>query len=245
MKKINILYSLIIFFLITVIINNNHIFKKTFKIIKKESYSKRIENTYGYCKGSSVGYLRFIKEKFKLNINPKIINFAITPPLDWSIYDLNLNKDESKIILLNYKKDFNYIFTKQKINSWVFKDIIQNTKSINKIKFKTVNNDDTFLNGTLNLYKINSNWKYSSGKKDLIYKKKINQIVNSNPIIIDFKTKKFNSYFGSFLIEFENLKNNNLDNIQSIILNSNNYINIENYKIINQDKDCYYVSSRN
>ena len=97
----------------------------------------------------------------------------------------------------------------------------------------------------MNLYKINSNWKYSSGKKDLIYKKKINQIVNSNPIIIDFKTKKFNSYFGSFLIEFENLKNNNLDNIQSIILNSNNYINIENYKIINQDKDCYYVSSRN
>ena len=90
MKKINILYSLIIFFLITVIINNNHIFKKTFKIIKKENYSKRIENIYGYCEGPSVGYLRFIKEKFQLKFNPKIINFDQTSPSEWSIYDLKL-----------------------------------------------------------------------------------------------------------------------------------------------------------
>ena len=65
-KKINILYSIIIFFLITIIINNNNIFKKTFKIIKNENYSKRIENTYGFCGGPSVGYLRFVKNRFKL-----------------------------------------------------------------------------------------------------------------------------------------------------------------------------------
>jgi len=244
-NKINILYSLVIFFLIAVIINNNSILKKTFKMMNNENYSKRLENTYGYCEGPSVGYLRFIREKFKLNANPKIINFEQNPPSDWSIYNLMLKKDQSKIILLNYKKNFDFIFTKQKKNSWVFKDIIKNTKSINKIEFKTMNNNDTYLDGTFNLYKINSNWKYSSGKKKLIYKMKIDQMINKKPIIIDYKTEKFNSYFGSFLIEFENSKNNNLNNIQNIILSSENYINIEKYKIINQYNDCYYVSSGN
>ena len=243
-KKINILYSIIIFFLITILINNNNIFKKTFKIIKNENYSKRIENTYGFCGGPSVGYLRFVKNRFKLDFNPEIINFANTPPSDWSIYDLKLDKDPSKIILLNYKKNFNFVFNKQGKNSWIHNDIIQNTKSINKIEIKTINNNDTFINGTLNLYKINSKWKYFSGEKKLIYKIKINQMINANPIIIDYKTKHFNSYFESFLIEFENLENNNLDNIKNIILSSDNYINIENYKIINQENDCYYVSSR-
>ena len=243
-NKINILYSIIIFFLITIIINNNNIFKKAFKIIKNENYSKRIENTYGFCGGPSVGYLRFVKKKFKLDFNPEIINFANTPPSNWSIYDLKLDKDKSKIILLNYKKNFNFVFNKQGKNSWVYNDTIQNTKSINKIEIKTINNDDTLINDTLNLYKINSKWKYFSGEKKLIYKIKINQMINANPIIIDYETKHFNSYFESFLIEFENLGNNNLDNIKNIILSSDNYINIENYKIINQENDCYYVSSR-
>ena len=113
-KPISILYTLIIFFLIIIVINNNNIFKKTYNIIKNENYSKRLENVYGYCEGTSVGYLRFIKEKFKLNFNPKIINFNQTSQSDWSIYDLKLNKDNSKIILLNYKREFNFIFNKKK-----------------------------------------------------------------------------------------------------------------------------------
>ena len=43
-KPISFLYVFVIFFLITIIINNNDIFKKTHKIINKENYSKRLEN---------------------------------------------------------------------------------------------------------------------------------------------------------------------------------------------------------
>jgi hypothetical protein len=239
-KSISILYTWVIFFLIIIIINNNNIFKKTFKIIKKENYSKRIENVYGYCNGPSVGYLKFIKEKFKLKFNPKIINFDQTSPSDWSIYDLRLEKNNNKIILLNYKKTLSFIFNKQKKNEWTFNDQIQKIESINKIEFTTIYNDETYINGTLNLYEINSR-----KQKKLVYKKKINQIINSKPINIDFKTENFNSYHGTFLIEFDNLQNNNLKNINNIILSSNNYFKIENYKIINQEKNCYYVSSRN
>ena len=113
-KSISVLYTVVISFFIIIIITNNNIFKKTFKIIKTENYSKRIENTYGYCNGTSVGYLRFIKEKFRLNFNPKIINFEQTSPSDWSIYDLRLEKNNNKIILLNYKKTLSFIFNKQK-----------------------------------------------------------------------------------------------------------------------------------
>jgi hypothetical protein len=82
-------------------------------------------------------------------------------------------------------------------------------------------------------------------QKKLIYKKKINQVINSEPININFKTENLNSYFSTFSIEFDNLKNNNLKNVNNIILSTDNYFNIENYEIINQEKNCYYVSSRN
>ena len=239
-KSISILYTWVIFFLIIIIINNNNIFKKTFKIIKKENYSKRIENAYGYCNGPSVGYLKFIKEKFKLKFNPKIINFDQTSPSDWSIYDLRLEKNNNKIILLNYKKTLSFIFNKQKKNEWTFNDQIQKIESINKIEFTTIYNDETYIDGILSLYEVNSR-----KQKKLIYKKNINQIINSKPININFKTEDFNTYFGSFLIEFDSLKNDNLKNIKNIIISTDNYFNIENYEIINQEKNCYYVSSRN
>jgi hypothetical protein len=239
-KSVNILYSLIIFFLITIIINNNNIFKKAFKIIKNENYSKRIEKAYGYCNGPSIGYLRYIKKEFKLDFNPKIINFQITAPVNWSIYDLKFNKDNNKIILLNYSKKLDFTFTKERKNTWTLHNSIQKTKSINKIEFITINNNDTFINDTLNLYKIDTR-----NKKKLIYKTKINQIINSNPIFTNYITDDLNSYFGNFLIEFDNPNNNNLKNIKNIIITADNSFNIKKYKIINQEKNCYYVSSRN
>ena len=43
------------------------------------------------------------KKKFKLNANPKIINFVHTPPNLWSIYEAKFNNYISdKIIILNY-----------------------------------------------------------------------------------------------------------------------------------------------
>ena len=98
----NVLYAIILFFLISILITDNDIFKKTYKIINNENYTKRIENNYGFCEKSSIGYLRYIKKKYDLSFNPKIINFKKNAPLNWAIYDLNFNNDDNKIILLNY-----------------------------------------------------------------------------------------------------------------------------------------------
>ena len=51
-KSINFLYVIILFFLISIIITDNDIFKKTYKILNNENYSKRMENNYGFCEKS-------------------------------------------------------------------------------------------------------------------------------------------------------------------------------------------------
>ena len=141
---------------------------------------------------------------------------------------------------MNYKKELNFTFKKEKKNSWILNETIQKVESIKKIEFVTVNNQEIHINDTLNLYKIDT-----KNKKKLIYKKRIDQIINSNPIFANYKTNNLNSYFGSFLIEFENLNNKKLENIKNIVITSDSNFNIDDYEIINQEKNCYYVSSRN
>ena len=81
---------------------------------------------------------------------------------------------------------------------------------------------------------------FSKGIKDL---NKLKIGVEHERFLFENKNKKRISY-ETLKKLFENLENNSLDNIKNIILSSDNYINIENYKIINQENDCYYVSSR-
>ena len=73
----NLLYAIILFFLISILITDNDIFKKTYKIINNENYTKRIENNYGFCEKSSIGYLRYIKK-----LNSKIILYFHNDPLE-------------------------------------------------------------------------------------------------------------------------------------------------------------------
>ena len=100
-----------------------------------------------------------------------------------SFVSLNSSFIKNKIILLDYKRELNFKFSKKTKNIWTFTDQIQKTKSINKIEFTTINNEETHIEGTLNLYKVNS-----MKQKKLIYKKKINQVINSGPININFET---------------------------------------------------------
>ena len=234
-------YTIILFFLISILITDNDIFKKTYKIINNENYTKRIENNYGFCEKSSIGYLRYIKKKYDLNFNPKIINFKKTAPLNWAIYDLNFNNDDNKIILLNYNKNLDLNFTKKKINSWQFKEDYKeiNIKSINEIKFHTINNDTRYMEGKINLYKVNSR-----NKKTLIYSWKINQNISTKSFYTNNTTNDLYAIHEKLIIEFDILDNKILDGIVNITLRSKNIVDIEKFNIINQIGDCYYVSAR-
>ena len=68
-------------------------------------FNKRVENVYGFCGNESIGYLKYIKKKYQLYDNPKIINYTHTPDVSWAITNpKNINKESKNIILLNYPR---------------------------------------------------------------------------------------------------------------------------------------------
>ena len=60
---------------------------------------------------------------------------------------------------------------------------------------------------------------------------------------INFKTKELNSRRFPIFIEIENLEKNILNNISSVALVLKNSYSIENYKIIEKQENCYYVTN--
>lgn len=90
------------------------IFSNIYNLINK-NYDERATLAYkktffsGYCKGSSHGYLFYIKnrysKKFKENKIPKIINNFNGKTEYWIFLDINAKIDEDQIILLNNVKN--------------------------------------------------------------------------------------------------------------------------------------------
>ena len=237
-KSKNFLYFIIIFSLIIILINNNDIIKKAYKIAKGDDLDKRLEKVYGYCSKTSLGYLKYIKKEFQLDFNPKIINFKSAPKSDWTIYDLNYKNNNKKLLLLNYKPKFEYVFKNMDNKYWVYEEIIKSVNSIESIQIFPKNEGNKKIENTLFIYKTNS-----KNKKKLIYKKKINHILNNKMLNIDFETTELNNTSNEkIIIEF---KNPSKIIIGDILLISKNSVNMSEFTILNKKKDCYYVSSRN
>ena len=141
--------------------------------------------------------------------------------------------------MLNYKKNLDLIFTKLENNSWVYKESINKIKTIKKIKFHTINSDPIDIEGKVNLYKVNT-----KNKKTLIYTWKINQNISSKSIYTNYQSNDLYTIHERLIIELDVLDNKHFDNIINITLTGENIVDIKKFNIINQIKDCYYVSSR-
>ena len=78
-------------------------FFKNLANIHKYNIDQRISNVYSYCSNSSIGYLNFLKKKYKLNQNQEIINYKQTGPVKWAMTNTkNSFKNTDQLILLNY-----------------------------------------------------------------------------------------------------------------------------------------------
>ena len=103
-KNINIL--LIISLLILLVKSN---FFYNISQILTVKYEKRVSNVYGFCEREGIGYVNFIKEKFKINQKIDLVNSLKRNNYNsgnWAIYNTNfLEKDKSDyLIIINYKK---------------------------------------------------------------------------------------------------------------------------------------------
>jgi len=229
-KKIIILLILIIFFAIKINFFRNLVDVMSF------SYNKRITQTYGYCGGESIGYLIYLKNKYNIFDNPKIINYKHTPKNDWAIVNTNnINKNSNKIILLNYPgNELQVILNKNSNELYELKNIgflFNKFLNITALEIINENLENTKINMSLVIYTINN-----SNVKKKIKVFNINNLKTSLDISfneIDANDKLF--------FKIKNL-GKKADNIKfSFLLKLKNKYNLKDYKIIDKNSNCFYI----
>ena len=208
---------------------------KNFSKVISYKLPERLENIYGYCEGESIGYLKYIKKEFNLDANPEIINFDHTPPNLWSIYEAKFNNYKSdKKIVLNYPgKKIQIDLVNLGNNIFEFKDpyfFSTISKNINKIYSKKTNLKIDYLEFYKNNYSNNSNLlkKTKLGYKDL---DKHNLQINLEEFEI-----------GEKRLFIKIISNEVYDKNSEIKLELENKLDINNYEIIHNHKNCFFLN---
>ena len=237
-KKSQVLVLLIL--IIICGINTN--FFKNFAEVILHKFDDRIVNRYGFCSGESIGYLLYLKKKYEIKNNPKIINYIHTPSVNWAIINTkNINKSSKKLILLNYPGSELKINLK-KINNSLFE--LSDAYFFFKDKFSKIESIE-ILNNSNNFKKIN--WKLDLLTIDKYGNKKIvkglnikNILTESLKIKLDILNKNLNLSEKKLLFKIKNKNSTQIENLQIYLILKNKYI-LEDFQIIDKINNCYYV----
>ena len=228
-KKIGLILTLIILVLILVVKTN---FLKNLINIFKFSESERIVKTYGFCGGESIGYLRYLKKKYRIKTNPKILNFVHTPPTNWSIYETNKNANkENRKILLNYPgKEIDINLAHHKDNFYELPDYYYYSNYFNDIKKLKIEK--------FNKENINIEFYIKDESNKLVMQKNLTAIKSniSNYYILEEKLNNFKVEEKKFFLKFVNLEKET-----KIILTLRNKYDLDDYKILDKFKNCYFI----
>ena len=230
--------KLVLPFLILVLLFSKNFFYN-FLNIYSNNFESRINNTYGFCKNESIGYLRYLKKNFKLDNNPKIINYTHTPSVEWAIFEPKyLNKNSNDIILLNYPGKIVQIDHQRESNNIIninnlsfYKNKIKKIDSIIVSFDKPINNNPVEIDlfSEINFGKRNFIKKFKEKEKSI--KNEIKFEINLN--ISEIYPKNNNV---SFIIK--NLNSNLISKIK--ILAENKYI-VENFNLVNNHQNCFLI----
>lgn len=219
---------LIIFFFST----KTNFVRNTHFIISK-NFSERMNDVYGYCSPEGIGYLRHLKNTYNIKDNPKIINYEHVPENSWAILNTkNIGQTSNRIIFLNYPgSKIEYNLTKSNEDIYEFNDIeffVQHFEAISKIK--VISNTD-FENKVvrIDIFTIDKSLNKEIFKSLSLEKNK----KNLNLFFNDLKISEKKLYF----------KFHNTNRIKDVILTLNNKYNLNDFKIIDEFKNCYYVEN--
>ena len=234
MKKKLEFYFLRYFILIVVffsLIGSTNFLKKVY-FVNRDDYDSRIVKNYSFCKDGSVGFLHFIKSKYKLNKRVKIVNYKIYPNPEWVFFNLNNeNIYKDKLILLNYEKLEEIKFLKLKNGlfvgnanppyiSSIKKAIFSTNNNINKISLEITNRAE---DKTILLLSINFIFEDQSKEIDL----------NLDLEILDIR-------LGKLFIKIKN-NENNLEDVEEITLKLISTYNLNNFKVLEKIDNCYFL----
>ena len=227
---------LIVGFLVLIFIFNQNLVRKFYNIINFD-YESRISKSNGYCSEDSVGYLRYLKKKYDFKFNPTVINYEDSVPnSNWAIYDTRLKDDNTHKVLLKYP---NKLFLKfePSVKNFYSKNTVKYSSGISEIYFdlkvQSIN-----LSSNLTIYRKN----FGIKEKEIIYSKFFDEIIKNNESIkIDYDTKKINNIYKPTFLEINNLDKEKINKINSITLVLKNEFDLNNFQILNNYGDCYYV----
>lgn len=226
---------LLISFLTLIFIYNQSLFRKVYNIANL-TYENRISQASGFCSRDSVGYLIYLKKKFNFNFNPIVYNYEDSvPSSNWPIYDNNLKDDSSHKILLNYRKKIDLVFHPQGKNFYT-NETINYGEELSEIYFD-LKVPSININSNLIIYTKS----YGTDKKNIIYNKPFNELVNSHQKLKFPQNKlKTNSIiYKKIFLSIENLESNKVNNIKIVIKNQ---FDVNELEILDSfKKQCYYV----
>ena len=94
--------TLVLLILIIIFAINTNFFRNLTEVLLYR-FDDRIRNIYGFCSNESIGYLFYLKKKYEIKDNPRIVNYIHVPNGKWAIINTKIiNKNSDSFILLNY-----------------------------------------------------------------------------------------------------------------------------------------------
>jgi len=236
-KKSQIIVLLILIIALSIKTN----FFKNLAQVSLYKFDDRIISRHGYCSGESIGYLLYLKKKYQIKDNPKIVNYIHTPPVNWAIVNTEIiDKNSKKLILLNYPGPEISIDLKN-INSnlFEFKDVAFFSNKFDKIESIEI------VNNSKNFKKID--WKIDIVTIDKFRNKKNIKAFNIENFLDESVKIKLDIFFENlnlgekkFYFKIKSRNISKFKNLQLKIILKNKYI-LENFQIIDKIDNCYYV----
>ena len=234
--KHNILKIVALLLIVFLLLISN--FFNNIRNIYVNNFDKRIEAIYGFCKNESIGYLKYVKKKYELDNNPKIINYVHTPNVNWiMINPKKLNFKSKNLILLNYPGEninLNYSAliknTYEVANLYFYKDKIEQIDEITFYFREKIKQDfslELFSSSKLN-------------RKKLLKKINTGNIISENQykFNIDLSLEKIGFKENSLIFK---IGNPNDVPIKEIKINAKNIININDFELIDNYQKCYVL----
>ena len=236
-KKKQILLLLILIIILGI---NTNFFKNLTEVILYR-FDDRIINKYGFCSKESIGYLLYLKKKYEIKDNPKIVNYIHTPNVNWMIINTEIiNKNSKKLILLNYPgSEIRVNLNKINNNLFELKEAYFFFDKFNKIKSIEI------LNNSGNFKKIN--WKLDvvtidrSGNEKIVKEFNIkNFLGESLKIKLDILNENLNLDKKKLYFKIKNKSTSKIEDLQINLIMRNKYI-LEEFQIIDKIENCYYI----
>ena len=233
--------QIIVLLILIIVVGIKTNFFRNLAEVSLHKFDSRIINKYGYCSGESIGYLLYLKKKYQIKDNPKIVNYIHTPRVNWAMVNTNIiNKNSKKLIFLNYPGPEISIGLK-KINSNLFE--FENAEFFSN-KFDKIESIE-IVNNSKNFEKID--WKIDIITIDQSRNKKNIKAFDIETFLGESVKIKLDIFFENLNLMGEKLyfkiKNRNIskfENLQLKIVLKNKYI-LENFQIIDKIDNCYYV----